>query len=36
MTSKDRIDDIEEDEYSGFEDDLIKDKKEEEEEESNN
>ena len=34
MTFLDKIDDIEEAEYDGFEEDLIKDKQEEEEEEN--
>ncbi len=35
MTFLDKIDDVEEAEYDGFEEDLIKDKEEEEEEEKN-
>ncbi len=36
MAFLDKINDIEEDEYDGFEEDLLKDKKEEEEEENKN
>lgn len=35
MTFLDKVNDIEEDEYDGFEEDLLKDKKEEEKEQEN-